>query len=201
MKLKLLVAGAFAALSWSVPANAVPIATVGQTEVTVSETFLTVLTNNDIAAAPIEGASQTGASFFFDITGGETDPLEIDHSGGVEFSKGLASLTATNFKIKGTGTVSANVNGGSDFVDIFDLANVDASTGPITADLLINFTLSQAIMNTFFPDTDRPDDSLEGIVFGSAVTSPTPVPLPASSLLLVAGVGGLFAMRRRKSNA
>lgn len=201
MKFPFLAAAALAAFSWAIPASATPIAPVGTTDVTVDGGLLGILASNSISAMPIEGASQTGATFSFDITGGDLGALLIEHSGGVFFDDGTNTLSATNFLINGgTGIVSANVNGGTDFVPLFILSAVDLS-GPITANLEINAILSEALVNTFLSGTGTPTNALEGAVFGSASTSPAPVPLPASALLLAAGVGGLTVMRRRKAAA
>lgn len=200
MKKTLYAAAVIAAFTWSVPATAGTIAALGTTDVTVDEDLFNTLVASGIAAAPIEGASAVGTTFSFDITGGDLNALTIEHSGGVEFSTATASLSATNFLIDGgAGIVSGNVNGGTDFIPLFDLAAVSLE-GPITADLIINDILSNAIVDTFLGgDPETLDTVLSGARFAGAVTSPQPVPLPASALLLIAGIGGLGVLRRRKA--
>lgn len=184
------------------PGSSAPIAAVGTTDVTVAGDVLAFLTAAGIAATPIAPATASGATFSFPITGGDTDTLTIAHSGGVDFRAGASFVSASNFLISGAGgTVSATVDGSIALFDdgplsdvaIFDLANVDLG-GPITADLLINDTLNTVFSATF---ADGANLGLTGGTFGSAVTAPQPVPLPASALLLLAGMGGLAAMRRR----
>ena len=205
MKLLKLVAGALtAAALWVVPASAVTIAPVGTTDVTVADPVLSFLGGAGITPSPIAPGTAAGATFSFPITGGETDTLTITHSGGVRFEAGAAFLTASNFTIKGSeGTVAADVTssafGPIAQVDIFDLAAVDLS-GPITADLVINATLNGAFGATF---ADGAELGLTEVVFGSASTSPAPVPLPAALPLMLAGLGAFGALRlsRRKAQA
>lgn len=202
MNLRKYLAAFVAAVTWSAPAFAAPIAPVGTTDVTVSAFFLGVLGDNGISAAPIPSATASGAVFSFDITGGQTDPLSIEHSGGVLFEKGSDSLSASNFVIDGVaGIVKANVNGDTGFAPIFDLAEVMVVYGTITADLLINDILAGAISETFFDGDADTSEFLKGKTFGFAVTSPQPVPVPASAVLLIAGLGGLAAVRRCKAAA
>lgn len=199
MKSQVLLAAAVLAASWVTSSGATPIAAVGTTEVTVADLAGQTLSDLSITATPIEGASGAGANFFFNIVGGNLDTLTVQHTGGVAFDDGTNTLSATNFLIDvGAQTVSANLNGRTDFITIFDLVNVNLS-GPITANLRINETLSEEFVTTFLFDTGIPVDLLNGLVFGSASTSPTPVPLPATALLLLAAVGTFWAMHRRKA--
>jgi hypothetical protein len=188
-----------AAGAWTAPAAAAPIAAVGTTDVTVSDTVLGFLDENGIAPSAIDPAGLSGATFSFPITGGETETLTITHSGGVSLSAGTAVLNAENFTIKGNElTVAADVSGTAfptalEQVDIFGLTAVDLS-GPITADLVINETLNFALGATF---ADGADLQLTDVVFGTASTSPQPVPLPAAAPLLLAGLAGFALLRRR----
>lgn len=190
------------------PSFATTIAPVGTTDVVVSEVALGALEGAGLTAAPISPATvrSTGLTFSFNITGGNLDELLVTHSGGVSFSAGTSELTASNFTIDGlAGTVSADVFstnealGSISQVAIFDLADVDTS-GPIVADLLINSTLNGAFGLTF---ADGADLGLTGAVFGTATTSPAPIPLPAAMPLMLLGFGafGLLRVRRKKAMA
>ncbi len=203
-------AAAFAAMcTWGASATATTIAPVGTTAVTVDQGFVDILVANSITASPIvpatAGAVPPPATFFFPITGGDLSTLTIDHAGGVLFDDGTNTLTAEDFQIRGgIPSVAARVNGaGGDpdgFPDIFDVSVVSFEDVTFTADLFINGTLSDAIIDTFLGGSpDEFNDDLQNTLFGRAVTSPQAVPLPASSLLLLAGVGGMMALRRRKA--
>lgn len=186
----------------SAPASAVSIAATGTTDVTVSDAVLGFLSANSIAPSPIAPATASGATFSFPITGGETDPLVITHSGGLSLVAGSSFVEASDFVIDAAaGTVFGSAVGsalGANPVeaDLFMLSNVAVTGSLITADLLITDTLNTVLGLTFVgPDTDL---GLSGDVFGTASTSPAPVPLPAAAWLLLAGVGALGAVRARR---
>ena len=185
------------------PASAVPIAETGVTEVTVDAGFVAALIGAGITPSPIAPGTASGATFSFPITGGETDTLTITHSGGVLFDDGSSFVQATNFTIDGAGgevrgtALATSVVTSPTEAPLFALSNVDTS-GPITADLLITGTLD-AVLRANFPQLG--EASLEGAKFGTASTSPAPVPLPAAGWLLIAGLGALGAARRMRKAA
>jgi hypothetical protein len=188
-----------AAGAWTTPAAAVPIAAVGTTDVTVSDTVLGFLDDNDIAPSPVDPATLAGATFSFPITGGDTDPLRITHSGGVRLEGGGSFVEVSNFVIDGSsGFVSGMVMGSAFAVsmtaDLFMLDAVDAGP-PVTANLKITQGLNDALGATFANGADL---GLTDVVFGTASTAPQPVPLPAGAPLLLAGLAGLALLRRRK---
>jgi hypothetical protein len=184
------------------PASAVPIAPMGTTDITASEGIFGFLGDDAITPSPIPPATMT---FSFPITGGETDPLLVTHSGGLRFATGDAFLEATDFVINAaTGIVAGSVFGSAlwddpAMADLFTLDNVASSNGMITADLLITDTLNMMLGLTF-ADPVR-DLGLTGAVFGSAETGPMPIPLPASASLLIGGIAMLGLARRRSSMA
>ncbi|MEM6375890.1 MAG: VPLPA-CTERM sorting domain-containing protein, partial [Pseudomonadota bacterium] len=83
------------------------------------------------------------------------------------------------FTIDGDGNTQFTPN-----VSVFDLA----AFLPSLADGTINVTVD--------PAGGTRKDSI-AIDYAELVVHTTPIPLPASSLLLLAGLGGLAAMRRR----
>ena len=153
--MKLAASALLAAGLLSAPASAVPIAATGTTDVTVSDTVLAFLGDNGITPSPILPATAAGATFSFPITGGDTDPLVINHSGGLSLAAGAAFLEASDFVIDaGAGTVFGSAVGsalGTEplFVDLFELSGVAVTDGVISADLLITSTLNGALGATF----------------------------------------------------
>ena len=75
----------------------------GRTSLTVDRGTLKVLTDNDVSVTPVRGASATGRTFSFPITGGAVDAKtlagKIEHSGGLQFAAGGKKLTVVEFVI------------------------------------------------------------------------------------------------------
>lgn len=199
-KLKLFVAALVMAMPFK--ASAVEIAPVGTTDVTVDTAVVDFLLGNGILPSPIAPATAAIPTFMFPITGGETGTLTITHSGGVRLDNGTSFVEVSDFVIEGgLGTVSGTVFGSDPFyatpisdADLFELDDVDLA-GPITATLLFTDTLNEALGRTFLGDPDGL--SFTGTMFGTASTSPTPVPVPAALPLLAGGVALLAVVRRR----
>lgn len=194
------IAMAVAVLPFSVGAK--EIAPVGTTDVTVDPGVLAFLTGAGIAPSPLAPATLSGATFMFPITGGETDTLFITHMGGVRLDDGTNFVEVSDFEIDGLGgMVSGTVFGSADAfdtpfsADLFELDDVVVGD-PITATLLFTETLNTALGLTFLDDPDALN--FTGEVFGTAVTSPSAVPLPAG-LPLIAGAIGLLALVRRRA--
>lgn len=201
---KLAASALLAAGLWSAPASAVTIAPVGTTDVTVSDAVVGFLSTNGITPSPIAPATASGVTFAFPITGGSTDPLIVNHSGGLALTAGAAFVNAYDFVIDaGAGTVFGSAVGsavGSTPVkaDLFSLTNVAIKGSTITADLLITSTLNSVLGSTFAAGADL---GLTGKTFGSAETSPAPVPLPPAFLLLVGALGVIGVVKRRAARA
>ena len=77
----------------------------GATTLTLDAGFAAALTGNGVAAAPVDPASaKEDGSISFPITGGSLgDSVDITHSGGLTFSAGAASLTATHYVVHADG--------------------------------------------------------------------------------------------------
>ncbi|MEM9710489.1 MAG: VPLPA-CTERM sorting domain-containing protein [Pseudomonadota bacterium] len=197
MFLRLLTAAAIAVAAWSLPSDA-DAATV---KVTGGLTTLDVtadLGSLGLSAFAFGTASFDGSTFSFPITGGDdaSGALQIEHDGvGVVLAGGTKSATVGNFIIDlGLGQILGNVNGGTAFAPLFDLA-----AGPTSDTVAVNIsaTLAGALTSIFSAP------NLTGAEFGIASTNPdlAPVPLPAAMPLLLAGLGGLVLLRRRRQTA
>lgn len=132
--------------------------------------------------------------FSFPITGGtvdtDTGAAVIEHEGsGVTLTAGTTSATVGNFVIDtAAGSIFGDLIGAATGLELFTLGAPNSS-GLIP--IFISDTLGGAI-DSFFGVSD-----LAGAQFGLASTDPSVVPVPASGLLLIAGLGGIAAMRRR----
>lgn len=105
----------------------------GATSLTLDPALATTLADNGVSVAPVDpaAAGEDGA-ISFPITGGELSQrgAHITHSGGVTFSAGEASLTATDFvvKVRGErGVLLATVGDAS--VPLLSLRLSDAEIG------------------------------------------------------------------------
>lgn len=158
----------------------------------------------DVVGAIGGSTTVTGSGttrFTFDITGGTGHPSGaiIEHAGsGVVLGIGSTFATVNNFIVDTiVGEVRAQVNGTGGFAPIFDA--VARPNGAF--DLNVSNTLATTLAAAFSNDGLL---ALEGARFGVArVTNleVAPVPLPAAGWLLLAGVGGLALMRRRRAQA
>src|SRR3954469_10335647 len=86
------------------PASATPLAG-GATTLTLDAGFAKALADNGVAAAPVAPATANeDGSIAFPITGGSLgETVDITHSGGLTFSAGTASLTATDYVVHAEG--------------------------------------------------------------------------------------------------
>ena len=175
-------------------AGTVGIAPVGVTTVEVTAPLGTF----GIGGAPIGTATATGAVFSFPITGGSIDTttgnalIEHDGSGVNLFALANPSINVSvgNFLIDTMmGTVSGDAFGIATGVTFFTFGTPREAGIP----LLISPVLGGVIASFF----NVPN--LAGAEFGLANTSPTPVPLPAGLPLLLAGLGGLALIRRKRA--
>src|SRR4051812_35239234 len=78
----------------------------GATTLTLDAGFAKALADNGVAAAPVAPATANeDGSIAFPITGGSLgDAVDITHSGGLTFSAGAASITATDYVVHAEGT-------------------------------------------------------------------------------------------------
>jgi hypothetical protein len=105
----------------------------GATTLTLDRAVAGVLAENGVAVAPVAPASANAdGSIAFPITGGTLGDgsARIDHSGGLTFSGGGASLTATDFSVRvdgARGVLVAQVGGAA--VPLLKLDLRDAAVG------------------------------------------------------------------------
>lgn len=159
-----------------------------------------------ISAVPSGAASASGSVFKFPITGGSVDKagalIEHDNSF-VTLKAGDAFVKVGNFVIN---TAAANLTGiangsgistGTTQVELFTFGAPTKDGIP----LLISPTLNFALAETFGSDAVLAvfgAKDVTGAQFGIANTSPEVVPLPAAGWMLIAGLGSLVAIRRRR---
>ncbi|MEM7489132.1 MAG: VPLPA-CTERM sorting domain-containing protein [Pseudomonadota bacterium] len=199
-RLALAAATALATLSVGAAAQASTI-TGGITQVTVTADLPAL----GLGGAPFGSAFVTDlATFNFPITGGTAtaDGATILHDGsGVMLFTAAddddTEVTVGNFVIDTAAAgITGDVIGGPTGLDLFVFSedDTDFSDG---IDLDITATLAGALTSIFA----APD--LTGAQFGVATTSPevAPIPLPASAWMLLAGLGGVGLVARRKRKA
>lgn len=191
MKIVKFLMAAAASLAIAGGASAATISS-GKTQVTVTAD----LGGLGLTGAPFGTATADGATFTFPITGGTVDATAvIEHDGsGVTLTAAAdadTSVTVGNFVIDtSVNTIFGDVIGGPAGLDLFNLGAADGGIG-----VNISATLAGALTSIF----GAPD--LTGAQFGVATTAPetAPVPVPASALLLLTGLGAAGAMRRRSA--
>ncbi len=159
-------------------------------DVTSANAFATAL--ND-AIRPFDNQTAPGNAIafgapLFDDNGYEGTSLVIDVSGDGEQNDGIDTAGASNAAISGGVTRINGIAIGSDGSDsLFDFYNTAIRNGTNS------FALASADFTTFQTAIAQ---KLEAEITGGNPTSP--VPLPASALLLMAGAGGFGALRLRR---
>lgn len=170
------------AVFFGLSASLLPGATIvgGATSVTFNSTFLGL----GLTVTPNPPATLNGATAVFPITGGDTDPLLITHSGTLTLSAGISSIELGNFTINGTtGLVLGDVIGVGTQLDLFN----------IEPGLVLSLTgTSAGALNATFGTS-----LVSGLAVATASPDITAVPEPASAALLLAGAGACAFLRRR----
>lgn len=179
----------------------------GETNIAFDPGAVAALSSFHIDVAVAQGSFDPATlTATFGISGGTVsgDDLEIEHVPSVLLLSNAVGATATlaNFLINLdaatlTGTVSALVNGGSDFVEVLNIAPPEAGDAGVR--LEVNDFLGGAIAGIFSTDT-KTVPNLSGALLATAATSPelAPIPVPAGLPLLAAGLGGFAFLARRK---
>lgn len=176
-----------AAAAMAIAGSAASAATVNVTfdELSGSSTY----TEGGFNFAPINGTSSSNcpAAPCAHLNNGAYNATEVTAVGG-----GVFSLLSFAFNLNGGGsgnTVYVESNKAGSL-----LSFASANLSPVN---LANNSLFQDITALRFWKTGGGNAYLDNLSLD--VTVPAPVPLPAAGLMLLAGVGGLAAMRRRKT--
>lgn len=157
----------------------------GSTDLLISNLGLTASVTGDGSARD----SRLGTVISLGITGGtlddETGAAVIQHGGsGITLSNGTTSVSVSNLVVDtAAGQVLADIEGGESGAVILQIGNVweDGELPLLVADALA----------AVFPETEG-----RKLALGRATPE---VPLPASGLLLLGGLGGLAIYRRKRS--
>ncbi len=145
-----------ALFSQSPLATAAPTASVGggATTIRLSRAFLTTLTSSGVQLSKVEESTLTRNSIVCPVIEGILDQAdargEIEHSGGIRFSKNRGIVRLTNF-ILDTGATTP--------VDGEQTPPDDGATGPVvTADIVVNnsFVSRQPVFNAVLPPLSLP---------------------------------------------
>lgn len=187
---------AIAALGFSQAASAATVDIVGgETKIAVTAD----LSAFTVGASPFSDFSD--GVFTFGITGGEQNAggLIIEHAfAGASLTLGTTTATIGNFTID---TAQSTIFGDVAFTPLSQVPLFEL--GPSNADglqVLFSDALASTLASVFGIEALG---DLAGTEFGRATTTPdlAPVPLPAAGWMLLAGLGGLVALRRWKAAA
>ena len=151
----------------------------GTTTLDVDAGTLNALTGAGFGVTPAAPATATGASFTFPITKGRVHlnagwwhrkiKAHIEHSGGITFTKGAVSVTASNPVIvveKRNARVFATVGGGR--LKLLKLTNIAVAGGKGTADATLAKPAAKALNAAFGVTLFTP-----GLAIGKLTVTPT----------------------------
>jgi hypothetical protein len=132
----------------------------GTTTLEVDAGTLTALTGAGFGLTPAVPATATGSTFSFPITKGRVHLAKgkkkknsgyINHSGGITFTKGAVSATASDLRIllspKKSPRVYASLGGKN--TRFLDLKNLAVADGKLTADAVLAKKAGDALNSTF----------------------------------------------------
>ncbi|MRU16747.1 VPLPA-CTERM sorting domain-containing protein [Roseovarius sp. A21] len=140
----------------------------------------------------ISGAA--GTAIYHAQTGYRTDPSDPI---GAVFSTGVSSVSVTGYDVGVNGFQLLAFDAGDSLIDSSQIIGVDVGTSGAPTDTT-TLTVTGLIHRVEFSQVQ--DIAGDGILFDNFVFEETAViPLPASAILLLTGVGGLGFMARRRA--